>query len=352
MIEACQKLKKPEEEPQASLLNFQKTLATKANTWHSKVRQVFQLTSIQYHKNPELEPFINESSLPLTQTILTHLSTFPPNPEDFDTLAYITRGSFELFTYNFSSNSFNSLKLPEKILKWSGVVQYSPFHLLITGGKPSKNQGSITSCFSLNLQTSHLEHFPSMPTSHSSHVSLHHKGQVYIISGKNDLNGISSCCERLDLASKTWYTLSNNVLGRTCAAGVVHKERIFIIGGCKNNSIEKYSLAKDQWKLLSYKLFDVLWQHLAISTGERVLVFGGDSVYDTPTRYSFLLDTKTGEVSQLNIIPVGQCWLCGWYPNILRGNRVWVMNKELKFLSYNLNTGQWSSFKNQLKKPK
>ena len=351
MIKASKKISGIEGNYRVLNLKFQKILGTEVKVWYEQVKQAFEVGSFEYPQNQELEPFIHESA-PITQSILMHITTYPARPDDSETLVYVTRGSSEMFMYNFASNSFSILKITEKILKWSGIVLYSPFQLLVTGGKPSKNQGSTACCFSINIKTGDLDPFPDMPTSHSSHVCLQYNSQIYVLSGKNNVNGISTCCERLDLASRNWQTLRNNIIGRTCAAGVVHKEKIFIIGGCKNNSVEKYSIVKDQWKLLSFKLFDVVWQHLAISTGERVLVFGGDSVYDTPSRYSYLLDTKSGEVSQLEVIPVGQCWLCGWYPYIIRGNRLWVMNKELKFLSYNLDTQQWSSFRNKLRKTK
>lgn len=351
MVETCGKVGMIGGGNERDCERFRRILERKSCVWYEKVKQAVELVSMDYGKSDDIEPFVSEN-LPVTQKILMHLTTAPVSEGEPQTLVYITRGSCDVFIYNFLKQSFTNLKSSQKIIKWSGITQYSPTEVLITGGKLNKNNGSVSTCFSLNINTGQVEPFPDMLSCHSSHISLLHHHTIYIISGKNSNNGISNSCEKLDLSTKTWTSLCNIIIGRTCAAGVVHKENIFIIGGCKNNTVEKYTISEDQWVLLEFKLFEVVWQHLAVDLSEQVLIFGGDSINDAPTRYSYLLDMETGEVSQLDVLPVGQSWLCGWYPCTTRGNRIWVMNKELKFLTYNLSTNQWSSYKNKLRKTK
>lgn len=369
------------EELQLANKQFQNLINKPTPNWYSQVIQVLELKEMNLPSNPEIAPFLSDSS-PITSNIITLLSTSPvpaPNyqiyegsssamsdgqndpalndlekPEFLDNtksiLVYATRGTYDMFTYNFATQEFNSIKSSCKILKWSGITSISPSRLLVTGGKTSKEEGSTNKCFFLSITDGSCESLTPMLSSHSSHVSILHNNNIYIISGKNSSNGVSTECESFSLSTQKWLPIASNLIGRTCASGAVNNNTIYLIGGCKNNSIEKYDIFDDKWFLMSTRLFDVIWQHLSVSIGEKILVFGGDSLYDSPTRYSFLLDPLTGEVSEVETLPVGHCWLCGWYPSLVRGNRIWVMSKDIKFITYNINTHEWKVMKNSARK--
>ena len=360
---------------------FQHIINKPTPNWYSEIIQVLELLDMNLPSNPEIAPFLSDNS-PITSNIITMLSSAPPpnhpiyeasssfrsdgqneselndlaKPESEGStkyiLAYATRGTCDMFTYNFATQKFKSIKSSRKILKWSAVTHISPLKLLLTGGKTSKDEGSNNQCFLLSITDGSCESLDPMLSSHSSHVSVLHDNQVYIISGKNSTNGVSTECERLNLSTYKWFSIASNHIGRTCASGAVHNNTIYLIGGCKNNSIEKYDIVSDTWSLEPTRLFDVIWQHLSISIGDKILIFGGDSLYDSPTRYSFLLDPLTGVVSEIETLPVGHCWLCGWYPSLVRGNRIWVVGKDMKFITYNINTHEWKVMKNSARKLK
>jgi hypothetical protein len=327
---------------------FQKIIKKPRKTWYEKVEQVFELLDMSFPSNPEMHPFENPFAS-LTSNMISYLST-SSSSSSFSTMAYVTRGTSDCFTYDFNTQEFRILKTSKKILKWSGIIQNSSKTLIVTGGKHSKEEGSTNDCFELNVEDGSINTLEKMLSSHSSHVNILWNGYLYVISGKNNNNSVSTQCEKLDLESLNWSSIENNQVGRTCASGSAHKGNLFIIGGCKNSSIEKYDVKENIWSLVQVRLFDIIWQHLSVSVGDKILVFGGDSANDAPTRYSYLLDPETAEVSDLETLPVSQCWLCEWYPSLVRGNRIWIMSKELKFLSYNIDTQEWRVLKNSIKR--
>jgi N-acetylneuraminic acid mutarotase len=225
------------------------------------------------------------------------------------------------------------------------VLQYRKNYILITGGKPSKNEGSVTNCFAFELDTGHIIDFPSMISGHSSHVIIQYFDNIYVISGKNSSNIVSNNCEILDLNTFEWKSIANNIVGRTCAAGAIVNNQIFITGGCKNNTIERYKIADDVWHILAFTMPDYKWQHSAFPVGEKILIFGGEGIEDESSRNSYYFDTESMSFTEFREIPVGTPWLCGWYCYVIRGNRIWTMNKEKKLLGYNIATNEWNLYK-------
>lgn len=324
--------------------NFKSIIETSPKTWIESLNQILDIKSLTELSDSDVQSFFDKTS-PLTRLAVEKLTSLPPRPSEFTLIGYVTRGSHDLYTYDFTSHIYNHLKIDRLVSKWSCILQIRDGIFFVTGGKPSKDQGAISKCFTINMRTGQTFENWDMLSAHSSHVSLMHNNRVYVISGKDATNQVSTFVEYWDLTLNTWNSLGNCVIGRTCASGAIHHNFIYVIGGCKNNTIESYDIQNNIWALLALNMPDIKWQHSAVTINDEILIFGGEGINDEPSRNSYLYNPGTSSFIEFQEIPVGNSWLSSWYPMLVRGNRIWVMNKELKFLSYNAITHQWSTFK-------
>jgi hypothetical protein len=321
-------------------------LSFNPRNWIETVSQILDIKDIEINAEKDIINFQVPSNS-ICRNLIESLSSFPVALSEYNTIAYLARGSHDLITYKFRENSFNFLKVNKFVLKWSGVLRINDTEILITGGKQSKNSGAVPHCFKINLESGEAIEVPDMIYAHSSHVILKYFNQVFVISGKNSDNSVSSFCEILDLPTSHWTAIANCITPRTCASGAVVEPNIYITGGCKNNTIEKYSIKDNIWVLLDVLLPDYIWQHSSIEVDNNILIFGGEGLNDEPNRTSYIFNTSDFTFSKFQELPVGASWLCGWYFSLIRGKRIWIMNKEQKFLCYNMITETWSLYKKQ-----
>lgn len=76
-----------------------------------------------------------------------------------------------------------------------------------------------------------------------------YEDSAYIFGGQGSFNGqILSSCEKFDLVEQKWKPLKNLSRQRTKAKTMVHKDQIFIWGGCDSlqnlTQIEMYFFIK------------------------------------------------------------------------------------------------------------
>ncbi|OMJ73869.1 hypothetical protein SteCoe_27351 [Stentor coeruleus] len=323
---------------------FKSIIEYSPKTWIESLNQILDIKSLTELTDSDVQSFFDKTS-PLTRLAIEKLTSLPPRPSDYTLIGYVTRGSHDLYTYDFTNNNYNHLKINRLVSKWSCILQIHDGIFFVTGGKPSKDQGAISKCFTINMRNGLTTDNFDMLSAHSSHVSLMHNNRIYVISGKDATNQVSTFVEYWDMKLNTWNRLANCIIGRTCASGAVYNDFIYVIGGCKNNTIESYDIHTDVWNLFNFNMPDIKWQHSAVAIDNGILIFGGEGINDEPSRNSYIFNLRNYNFIEFQELPVGNSWLSSWYPVLFRGNRIWVMNKELKFLSYNTITHQWSTFK-------
>lgn len=326
-----------------------KIIERNPKTWIEKIDQVLLLEELtkKFERGFDIS-FLVDKTMPLTRIAIEKLSVVPPSANDFNLISYISRGTKEATTYNFLTGTFHPLKITDVVLKWSCITQISNTELFITGGKPAKDVGAVWTFSLFDIESEDTKEMPKMISAHSSHVALLHENKFYVISGKNDANVVTTLCEVFDLQSHIWTSIANILQGRTCASGAVLKNQIYIIGGCKNNTIEKYDIESNVWNNLLVTLPDYKWQHSSVLVGENILIFGGQGINEEPSRNSFFFNPCTLEFTDFKEMPVKNSWISGWYPIVQRGNCIWLMNKECKLLCFNTTTKQWSLFINKI----
>jgi len=120
-------------------------------------------------------------------------------------LYYLSRGSKEYVCYDLENQrvSTMSIRSADIIPRWSGFVLLPNGNILITGGKPSKESGAKLAAFYLNPETGDTMPAPNMINGHSSHICLLINNEVYVLSGKNEINQTLNHCEVLNLATQS-----------------------------------------------------------------------------------------------------------------------------------------------------
>ena len=325
--------------------DFYEILKKCPESWIESINQVIGIRNLlEQSCNPSDISNLLSQQESIFRLAVESLSLLPANNHEFSVIPYISRGNKDIISYDFSTTTYKSVKTDKIIVKWSGLTQISDTILLVTGGKPAKDQGAISDCYRLNIHTGEFAPTQGMKSAHSSHTALLFNDLVFVISGKNETNVASVLCECFDLSTGAWSSIPSNLQGRTCASGTVCNNSIYIIGGCKNNTIERYYIETQFWELLQVTLPDYKWQHSSLAVGNRVLVFGGQGVNEEPSRTSYYFDPDNLRFEDFQVMPVKNSWLCSWYPVLRRGNCVWVMNKESKLLCFNTTTGTWSLY--------
>ena len=261
-------------------------------------------------------------------------------------LTYIHRGSPSFLLYSFPSHSVSTKSLSTEIFpRWSISTAISSWEIAVTGGKESKASGALSNARRLNVFNCGLEVLPNMQSGHSSHVSVHKEGKLYIFGGKNAQNATHGGCEVYDLDRRLWTNLAFMQVGRTCAGCACFEETIYVVGGYSTmveQSIEHYSIAQDMWTTDSITLPDNIWQHACWALGHKsILVFGGETCNEESHRSSFLLDLETGECSGFQRIPARPGWLFFWVNTVQKDCSLYALNKDNEVLRYSIAGNKW-----------
>jgi len=152
--------------------------------------------------------------------------------ENCPLLTYIHRGSAAFLLYSFPSHSVVPMSLlQDSFPRWSISTALSNSEIAITGGKVNKSSGALSTARKLNVPNCSLEALPDMLGGHSSHVSLHLDGKLYIFGGKNTQNVTHKDCEVYDVSQKVWMSLAQMQVERTCAGSAALQGRIYVLGG-------------------------------------------------------------------------------------------------------------------------
>lgn len=115
-----------------------------------------------------------------------------------------------------------------------------------------------------------------MTSRRSHHGLLSHKGNLWAVGGSN---GTCPICETefYDVLDNTWTDGPSLPSGRSCAANVVYKDAIWVIGGRNsNNKIvnDVYALEKSQW--VKKSVFPVpIMLSSAIVVNDQLFMVGG-----------------------------------------------------------------------------
>jgi hypothetical protein len=271
--------------------------------------------------------------------------------EASDCLYNIIRGSKSYVEYNFKTctSTKKSIQSSETFSRWACYVVLDNGFILVSGGKPSKDQGAIKKTFMLDPVAGHTYDAPDMLHAHSSHIFIKVGHFVYALSGKNEQNVIHRACERLNLATLTWENIASITVGRTCSANCSVGDFIYSFGGYEatvENNVERYSISSNTWTLLSLLLPEKMWQSAAFTlNSHQVLIYGGESSVDDFQRNSFILDTTDLTFDDYASIPSHQSNLYFWINMLRRGDDLYMMNKAGVVHQYAIPTNLWHVIK-------
>lgn len=280
---------------------------------------------------------------PLLQT-----ETKPLLPEHSQ-VYYISRSTRDYIICDIEqSRSFNKTLSDSSQLtfsRWSCFLLLDNGYLFVTGGKPSKNEGSIRRAFFVDTEYGEVITAPNMLMAHSSHIFVKVGCYVYAISGKSAANIIQRASERFNLTESVWESTADITIGRTCAANCNLGDFIYVFGGYETrveNSIEQYSISQNTWSLFSIRLPEKMWQSSAFPlNSHQILIFGGESNTDDFQRTSFIYDTTDSTFDHYSSYQSNHSFLYFWVSTIRRRDCLYMANKGGVVLEYSIARNRW-----------
>ncbi|ELT99891.1 hypothetical protein CAPTEDRAFT_124196 [Capitella teleta] len=162
-------------------------------------------------------------------------------------------------------------KPPAQNMFYSGCA--SPGGFIVSGG--CLNNIRQRDCYSYDVENDRWNTLPPMPTARSHHSSLFHKGQFYVIGGRDDLNLDS--VESLDTKSLEWQQHPPMPRHLYLAGVVSFSGNIFVLGGYEANyevDVNEYDVTQRTWKQRS-PMPEVCEGGSATSFGDHVYFVGG-----------------------------------------------------------------------------
>ena len=205
----------------------------------------------------------------------------------------------KILEYNFSDDHFSFIEFNHNNLNdlhfnhfehiHSKASSFSGGKILITGGFIlDNNQRTVTRRTSLVVYNKEkslsIEAFKPMLNNRFSHGCIISNDTPYVFGG-NDGKQAISCVEYYDRAEHNWKFLSYMNISRECFSYCLIEQRyIFVFGGCNEDildSIERYDIIYDKWKLLDCKMKRPLKDATAcaIDNNRIVLIGGNDTVF-------------------------------------------------------------------------
>ena len=277
-----------------------------------------------------------------------NLSNFSENlpPESpAPDLFYIKRNTESVYSYNLITPKLLLHKSKTRFSKWSSLTLLPNNFILCAGGKATKNNGSKKDLLILDQNLSKI--FDSlMIHGHSSHPALLHRETVYIIGGKDEDNITGSHCETFNINTLKSASISSMKHGRTCPAGVVIQDFLYVFGGYTDgisNSIEKYVIDENVWiDLMVVTPVRLFQAGAAVVDEKQILIYGGEISQEFNNTHSFIFNIETQKFGMCSKMRYTDTWYGSWYYSTLFGGHVYTLSSDT-VLSYNTYSNNWDS---------
>ncbi|CAG9324089.1 unnamed protein product [Blepharisma stoltei] len=175
----------------------------------------------------------------------------------------------QLIIYHIDSGNVEQMSLHNKDLGIKGNAwTFSPDgYIFATGGLSLSAKRYL---WIFNTNNYQLDPGPPMKIPRYNHASLISGNYLYVIGGCNFAS--IKDCERFNLISKKWQQIGNLNVARENLAACVHKGRIFVAGGIKENSIESYNAVNNKFSLLRIQM-PIGGSSLMFSYKDQILIF-------------------------------------------------------------------------------
>lgn len=260
-------------------------------------------------------------------------------------LYYLKRNTEYIYSHVPHSKELWAIKTSQIFPKWSSFNLLPNGNFIIAGGKNLKTLGSKQDLLVLSPNFE-LIYETLMVHGHSSHPSLLHKDILYIIGGKDEDNITGAHCEALNINTYDIHLIPSMHHGRTCPAGVVQQDYIYIFGGYTSwisNSIEKYDILQNFWKELNVATPVRMFQAGAVVIDKaQILIFGGEISQDFNNPYSFVFNTESEKFGLTSKIGFKDTWFGCWCHSIYSDGFVYTLSSNT-MLVYNTKSNYWCS---------
>lgn len=169
-------------------------------------------------------------------------------------------------------------------LDYSCICQYKPDTILITGGciysnyRNTATKNTFLAKIIKENQITFTEFKPLLSERFSHGISVL-KGIPYVFGGHNGLSSLNTM-EAYDEKDGVWKQMGSLIVEREIFAHCVVKERfIYVFGGFNEthlDTIEKYDIQTNKWRLLSVKMKKCLQNASAVTINdEQIAIIGG-----------------------------------------------------------------------------
>jgi N-acetylneuraminic acid mutarotase len=122
---------------------------------------------------------------------------------------------------------------------------------------------------------------------HKSHCLVELEDKMYAISGC-----YTNRVERLNFIRSDWEPVGELARARSKASGVAHRGSIYVVGGKRLRSIEKFEFLKNSWTLMQYTLPANSFNTCIVTLRDTSYVLFGGSLAGTS---ALRIDFDSGE---------------------------------------------------------
>ncbi|OMJ75007.1 hypothetical protein SteCoe_25966 [Stentor coeruleus] len=189
-----------------------------------------------------------------------------------------------IIEYNIHKDNFDIHSLKVQVPAMAKYCEIMPNKILIAGGfKRLKNRfGEPVNDVYLFDKEHGLCNKSSLDQPRTGHCLIAVAGVAYMISGVISHILPTKECQRYNIISDAWETISPLSKPRILAAGCFFGQSIYITGGNPGNTlqnyrdIEVYSIFSNTWKILDIKLPMDIWRHACLPHKNGIIIFGGN----------------------------------------------------------------------------
>ncbi|CAK69936.1 unnamed protein product (macronuclear) [Paramecium tetraurelia] len=268
----------------------------------------------------------------------------------------------KILIYNIEKNDWQYRQISNNTFDYNYYAAAASLpngDIIITGGGVSRNAMLISPSQGFQQQALKSMYYPR-----KEHACVYLDGFVYAIGGYDGTTKqMLSCCEQYSLAADEWKMI-DPLQKQKCAfaAATALNKYIYVFGGFdgreRQNTIERYSVKDNQWKVLEVKFKQGFSNAAALSYDDnQILILGGGSnqgftnslqVFDTNNQTIKVISmmTEGRDLRNKLITYNNDLYACGGNSNSIEkfsiSQQVWTNLKSYDYLVQD-NLDSWCS---------
>ncbi|CAD8075185.1 unnamed protein product [Paramecium primaurelia] len=268
----------------------------------------------------------------------------------------------KILIYNIEKNDWQFRQMPNNTFDYkyyAAAASLPNGDIIITGGGVSRNAMLISPSKGFQQQALKSMYYPR-----KEHACVYLDGYIYTIGGYDGTTKqMLSCCEKYSLVADEWKMI-DPLQKQKCAfaAATSLNKYIYVFGGFdgreRQNTIERYCVKNNQWKVLEFKFKQGFSNAAALSYDDnQILILGGGSnqgfsnslqMFDTNNQTIKIISMMTDGRDLRNklIIYNNNLYACGGNTNSIEkysiSQQIWTNLKNYDYLVQD-NLDSWCS---------